>query len=265
MDESNTSEIMASIKTHSGGKYRKKWRLPCFYDFGKNKSKLIISDSQLQVRSVKMAKKVPGDSCLISFPGASSSDLLWLFCVGRVGPKGEENLIFTHNPDKNPLPREEEMSLKNNKFLDHASFLTKNFTQYRCFRCRDNCLKNKELIINIGINDYLYRTKNETYTNALKPIANLKTLSKLFTNMNLKNFHFIHVPKIRCKTIQSKPKLYKKIINDISEFNKQIIKIHQKNNSTNFTFSEIHLGFRHDLIHFDENCVYQIYEKIASL
>ena len=264
MTHEHSTAVPGCIKSFKGTKDRSKWRLPCFANFGQDKTKLIISDSQLKVRNMTMASKVPADSVLISMPGASTSDLIWLLSVGRVTKRGEENLIFSHDSKSNPLPSEQEMALTNNKFLDHAAFLTQNFTQYRCVSCRLNCYTNKKIIINIGINDFLYH-KNGSYTNALKSIANLKTISKLLSNMSLSQFYFIHLPKIRCPIIKAQPKLYKKILLDISEFNKQIIKIHAKNNSQNFTFSELHLQFRPDLIHFTENLVIDIYTKIASL
>ena len=267
-DESHqhTKTLEACIKTYNGSKDRFKWQLPCFTDSGQNKQKIILTDSQLKVRNVEMALEVPSDSVLVSYPGASTSDMFWLFSVGRAPKRGEEQLIFTHNPHDHFAPNWNESKLENCKFLDHASFLTKSFTTYRCFRCRENCYVDKEVIFNIGINNYLYRNRQtEKYINQLNPIATLKTFSKLLTNMKLKNYHFITVPKIRCPIIKSKPKLHKKIINDISEYNKQIKKIHDNNNGTDINFSSIHLKFRADNIHLDQETVVSIFKKIDSL
>ena len=267
-DESQNQShtVEACIYGYKGSDDRHKWTLPCFSDFGKNKQKLILTDSQLKVRNIKMAQEVPSDACLVSYPGASTSDLLWLLTVGRVTKRGEDNFIFTHNPSDHFIPSVDECKLENCKFLDHASFITNNFTTYRCHRCRENCYTGKVLIFNIGINNYLYRNRTtQQYLNKLNPIATLKTISKLLKNIGLKNFHFINVPKIRCPIIQQKQKLHKKIMNDISEYNKLIRKIHSNNNGTDITFSEIHLKFRSDQIHLDEQTVISVYKKIATL
>ena len=249
---------------------RAEWTLKCLDenqspDQLKNKKTIIISDSQLQIRPQhqdEQVKHLPPNSLLLSYPGASLQDLLWLMSFGRVSVRiGSEHQIFSIHPEsKNQIASEVEMLPAEHNFLNRAAENTSVFTEYKCCVCRKNCLKNTSLYIMLGTNNFarVNRGPNKKfgfYKIKLCPEKTIANLNKFFKNMGLTSHNFIPCPIIKQPDLTLH---FEKIWKDIKSYNKKVTKINRSNGTSTITFSS---HFRPDKLHLDNTSVISIFKK----
>ena len=169
--------------------------------------------------------------------------------------KTDQNCYLTLDPTSNrTISSESEMNLTENNFMTAAQEKTRDFSNFQCPSCRQNCYFEKDVFVSIGSNDILRQGKHS--------VVQIKSIKKLLLAANVKSLHFLPVPYMCPPHNPAFKQTPSQVKNRIINLNSELAAINSSLSAQkNITYNS---QLRKDNIHLSHQCVSHIFLSITK-